>query len=265
MKLLSIVIFLSGVTYSFAQECKVYHKANSLTGELAIIAENTSIQPYTIKIEANFKGMKTEQDFPLTKVVSAKHTDTLAWFIPEKGQSFSFGYNSTQVEGNILARHDDKVIYELPYKKGTSYKIDQGYNGKSTHQNKNALDFHMDEGTEICAIRDGLVVETEDKFIKGCPDESCAQFNNFVLVLHSDGSYADYSHLKKAGALVKVGDEVKAGQVIGLSGKTGIASGPHLHLEVYTMSWEGQNSIPVKYKVNGKATLPEEGMSYLKD
>ncbi|MEQ8554785.1 MAG: M23 family metallopeptidase [Cyclobacteriaceae bacterium] len=259
-----LALLFIGVTFSYAQECEVYHKINSLTNEISIIAENKSILPYTVKLEANFKGMKSDQKFPLTKIVEANKVDTLAKFLPEKNTSISFGFNSTKVEGNILAKHNNQVVYELPYKKGTSYKIDQGYNGKSTHQNKNALDFHMEEGTEICAIRDGLVVKAIDKYDKGCPDESCARFNNFILVLHDDGSYADYSHLKRGGALVKVGNRVNAGQIIGLSGQTGIASGPHLHLEVYTMTWDGQNSIAVKYMVDGKATLPEEGKSYVK-
>lgn len=256
-------LFIS-VNLCYAQDCEVYHKVNSLTNEISVIAENKTIMPYTVKLEANFKGMKSSQKFPLTQIVEANKIDTLAKFLPEKNTSISFGFNSTKVEGNILAKHNNDVVYELPYKKGTSFKIDQGYNGKSTHRNKNALDFHMDEGTEICAIRDGLVVKAIDEHKKGCPDESCAKFNNFVLVLHDDGSYADYSHLQKGGALVKVGDRVKSGQVIALSGKTGIASGPHLHLEVYTMTWDGQNSIAVKYMVDEKATMPVEGMSYVK-
>lgn len=265
MKVSLVTLFMLLACSSHAQEFKSYHKVNSLTNEIFIIAENPTIMPYTVKVEANFKGMKTNERFPLTRVIEAGLTDTLAKFIPEPGKSIKFGFNTTNVEGNILARHDDKHVYQLPYKRGISYKIDQGYNGKSTHQNKNALDFNMDEGTEICAVRDGLVVKTVDEFKKGCLDESCGKFNNFILILHEDGSYADYSHLQRKGALVSVGDRVVAGQVIGLSGKTGIASGPHLHLEIYTMGWDGQQSVPAKYMVNGKATFPVEGMSYIRN
>ncbi len=264
MKIRTVIALLFSVTFGYAQECEVYHQANSLTGEIIIFAHNQSIMPYTVKLDANFQGMKSTKTFPLTQVIPAKQLDTLARFIPEKNKSYKFGFNSVKIEGNILAKHNNKMVYELPYKEGTAYKIDQGYMGKSTHQNKNALDFHMDEGTEICAIRDGLVVKSIDENKKGCPDESCAKYNNYVLVLHDDGSYADYSHLQKGGALVNVGEHIEAGQVIGLSGKTGIASGPHLHLEVYTMDWDGQQSIPVKYRVNDKAIIPVEGMSYTK-
>lgn len=235
------------------------------SGDIALIATNKSIMPYSIKLEATLKGLESNVRLPSVSVIQASGTDTIALFKRKKNVASSFNYNTTIIEGNVNAKHDNNHIYELPYPTGKAYKIDQGYNGNSTHQGKYALDFHMDEGTEISAIRNGLVVEAIESNKKGCPEDYCAQYNNYILILHDDGTFADYSHLQKNGALVKPGEKVKAGQIIGLSGKTGIASGPHLHLEVYTMSWEGQQSIPVKYQVKGKAILPVEGMSYLKD
>ena len=46
------------------------------------------------------------------------------------------------------------------------------------------------------------------------------------------GSVAHYWHLSKDGALVNVGDTIKKGQSIGLSGNTGYSAFPHLHFEV---------------------------------
>jgi murein DD-endopeptidase MepM/ murein hydrolase activator NlpD len=51
-------------------------------------------------------------------------------------------------------------------------------------------------------------------------------------VQHVDGSVARYIHLQKRGALVKLGDEVRQGQRIALSGNTGQTGGPHLHFDV---------------------------------
>jgi murein DD-endopeptidase MepM/ murein hydrolase activator NlpD len=52
-----------------------------------------------------------------------------------------------------------------------------------------------------------------------------------ITVQHSDGSEAIYAHSRRL--FVKAGDEVKAGQVIGLVGNTGYSYGPHLHLEIH--------------------------------
>jgi murein DD-endopeptidase MepM/ murein hydrolase activator NlpD len=51
-----------------------------------------------------------------------------------------------------------------------------------------------------------------------------------VVVNHGYGYVTVYGHLSKV--LVRPGDRVKRGATIALSGKTGIATGPHLHYEV---------------------------------
>lgn len=128
---------------------------------------------------------------------------------------------------------------------------------------KYALDFNMDEGTEICAIRDGVVIEIEDSHNKGCPRKDCMKYNNYVMIKHDDGSIADYSHIQKKGSLVNVGDRVKTGQPIALSGATGWASGPHLHLEVYQPRFSGNESLKIRYYLNSKSVgIPKTKEKY---
>ncbi|MTI30201.1 LysM peptidoglycan-binding domain-containing protein [Cytophagales bacterium RKSG123] len=55
-------------------------------------------------------------------------------------------------------------------------------------------------------------------------------YGNYIVVRHANGLETLYGHLKKA--LVKVGQEVKVGERIGLGGNTGRSSGTHLHFEV---------------------------------
>ena len=64
--------------------------------------------------------------------------------------------------------HDSSYIYSLPFEKGKSYLLIQGYNSKMSHKGEIALDFKMRKGTKICAMRDGQVIETkEDSDIGG--------------------------------------------------------------------------------------------------
>lgn len=54
-------------------------------------------------------------------------------------------------------------------------------------------------------------------------------YGRLITVVHDDGFTSMYGHLSAIN--VKVGDKVKPGQVIGLVGKTGAATGNHLHFE----------------------------------
>lgn len=92
------------------------------------------------------------------------------------------------------------------------------------------VDFAAACGTPVVAAADGLVVPDENN-----PDDAGGWnggYGNFVYLEHSFGSgiFTRYAHLSKL--LVNVGDYVKQGQTIGLVGKTGDATGCHLHFEV---------------------------------
>ncbi|MBW7858941.1 MAG: M23 family metallopeptidase [Leptonema sp. (in: Bacteria)] len=78
-------------------------------------------------------------------------------------------------------------------------------------------------GTQFRAARDGIVVYSGR--MQG--------YGNVIFVRHKDNYITIYGHNKQN--LVKNGDIVRQGQTIGLVGRTGIATGPHLHFEVRKM------------------------------
>lgn len=87
----------------------------------------------------------------------------------------------------------------------------------------------MPIGTEIVASSDGEVVLVEEQF---SDTDHIPGHENVIVVLHDDGTFARYLHLTKNGALVDIGDSVYQLDVIGLSGNSGISTGPHLHFDV---------------------------------
>ena len=117
----------------------------------------------------------------------------------------------------------------------------------------------MPEGTPITAARGGEVVRVKKDSIRGGSSKSYEKDGNKISILHQDGSYADYVHLQKDGTLVSVGDTVKAGQKIGLSGNTGRTTGPHLHFQVFIPTAEGKmKSLPVNFYNHLGKTGPAE-------
>lgn len=98
------------------------------------------------------------------------------------------------------------------------------FNGKkspSYGQPHGGVDFAVSTGTPVMAANDGVVV--------GTPYDADG-FGNYVQIQHRDGHTSYYGHLASKG--VSEGQEVTAGQVVGVSGDSGNSTGPHLHFEV---------------------------------
>jgi murein DD-endopeptidase MepM/ murein hydrolase activator NlpD len=98
----------------------------------------------------------------------------------------------------------------------------------------------MKKGTNICAARNGIVVRIKEDGNKGGSDIKYRPFGNYIIIQHEDSSRTGYWHLQYNGVLVNVGDTVKQGQVIGLSGRTGYTYFPHLHFIVWRSDNKGQ-------------------------
>jgi hypothetical protein len=128
---------------------------------------------------------------------------------------------------------DDKShVYFLPYEKGEKYLLIQASNSQMSHKNEVALDFKMKKGSKICAARGGKVVALrKDSQVGGLKQEYLSE-GNYIIIEHEDGSHAKYWHLDYQGVFVEIGETVKQGQPIGLSGHTGYSAFPHLHFEL---------------------------------
>jgi len=102
------------------------------------------------------------------------------------------------------------------------------FNGKAQSPHL-GLDFRVPAGTPVVAMNSGTVLLARPLYFEG----------NFVVIDHGQGLLTLYLHLSEFK--VKEGDVVKRGDVIGLSGGTGRATGPHLHVAV---RWQGVNLDP---------------------
>ena len=200
-----------------------------------IYGSNNELVPYTVELEISQKNLKSDKKFPLKVVLPAgAERQLIAELVQvKKNKGWSFGSRSTYYMGDFQAKHDDSYAYQLPFEAGNQFLMSQGYNGNFSHQGKNAIDFTMPVGTSVLAARSGIVIDVKEDSNRGCAKRSCLDFANKITILHDDGSMAEYVHLKKKGALVKRGEQVQAGQKIGLSGDTGFSSGPHLHFQVF--------------------------------
>jgi len=158
-------------------------------------------------------------------------------------------------KGNI--KDDTSFVYSLPFESDKSHLIVQGYFGVFSHKERAALDFKMKRGTHILAARDGVVTRVKEDGSKGGWNKKYRSQGNNIVIQHSDNSRSGYWHLQKDGALVNVGDTVRQGQIIGLSGKTGYAAMPHLHFIVWKSDSRGWQQVATRFQTS-------KGIKYLR-
>ncbi len=265
--ILFILIFISTI-------CKAEHKVKIYYEQIEngynIYADSQEFCPVSIKIDFNVSNLDINGDnnniyiiAPLTKKqLLTKLT------VSKKGKAYKFSYKTWTNYGNHnIDRYDSDYIYDLPFSNSNSFKVYQGYNGNFSHQNENALDFTMPIGTEITAIREGIVIKVVEKNNKNCGKEDCKKYNNLIIIYHSDGTFAEYTHIKRNGSIVNVGNKIKKGQIIGYSGNVGWSTGPHLHLVVFIQKLRKRVTLETKFKIgNGeKIEYLVEKSEYIKD
>lgn len=246
----TLLIFLLITASNFAKTNVNIYYEKSANG-YSVYADNYEFCPTTIKIHFDVNNLRlkdgNDQYYVLTPMKTKQLITTLSIQDRKKAYNFKYTYKSNLGDHN-LEKYDSDFQYNLPFSKSNSFILAQGYNGDFSHQNKNALDFSMPIGTKVKAVRDGIVVKVKENNSKNCGDESCKKFNNYITIYHSDGTFSEYTHIRKDGAIVKVGDKVKKGKTIAYSGNVGWSTGPHLHLVIFLQKLENRITLRTKFK-----------------
>ena len=190
---------------------------------------------YSLKVIYTMSDGKTS-DFTLP--FSLEYKEFISETIPLDARNTSIKTDSSstrmkQIEklNAILGTVNETHIYQTsPYTppttatRRTSYFADRRVyaysDGKSSTSLHYGTDYGIPTGSTVTACAAGRVVMAEDRITTGWS----------VVIEHLPGLYSLYYHMSELK--VKEGDKVKQGTLIGLSGATGLATGPHLHWEM---------------------------------
>jgi murein DD-endopeptidase MepM/ murein hydrolase activator NlpD len=116
---------------------------------------------------------------------------------------------------------------------GDGYKFRAIHPVLGTPRMHNGQDFEVPYGTEVYATGDGSVIES---------GWNSGGFGNCIVIDHGYGFQTVYGHL--SDIKVVKGMNVKRGDLIGISGSTGLSSGPHLHYQVEQF---GEHKNPINF------------------
>ena len=107
---------------------------------------------FELSIELNLKvdNMSVDRELPMSKTLAPYELYRAVRMTGGKrGVQWSYKYSLRWLVGKIDARHDDRFVYSLPWSKGLTFGVGQGYNGAQTHRGKYAIDWDMPVGTEV--------------------------------------------------------------------------------------------------------------------
>lgn len=197
-------------------------EADKLLAEL--IATGEEYEKLLEDAEEKVGELKDDIDDAQDAYDEAEYQQWLSTSKPSSGSSSGGGGSSTT----------NGITWIIPckYKRVSSaygWRTHPVYGYKKFHY---GIDLAASKGTAIVASRAG-------KVIKATYDKSAGYF---VTIDHGDGFSTKYLHMTHY--IVKKGDYVSAGQVIGYVGSTGASTGPHLH---FGMLYKGEHVNPANY------------------
>ncbi len=239
-----LVFFIISFLFSwgFSQDLDIKFYGEQSGDSYSIYADNDEFAPVSSQFVWTLTNMNCSEKDNENVVIPArtKKYKVATLSVIDKYKKFSFRYNNQYSWGDAnKTSYDKDYIYTLPFEIGKTQQIYQGYNGKFSHQDKNCLDFNLKIDDKIYAAREGIVVETVEEYNQSCASETCSKFGNRIIIMHSDGTFAEYVHLKQNGVEINEGDAIEKGQFLGYSGNTGWSNGPHLHFSVFQIQRKG--------------------------
>lgn len=181
-------------------------------------------QELVIAVKDANQGMITQHRYRIEIIPRPPFKITKLWI--KKFGKYKFAPESTMMaqarrQADFQAATEiDSFIWPVTGRISGKFGTKRIYNGGVSSWYHGGLDIAAPGGTPILAPADGVVILSENFTAHG----------KTILIDHGFGVVTTYLHQKER--LVKVGDQVKKGQIIGRVGTTGSSTGNHLHFQI---------------------------------
>ena len=195
------------------------------TGFTAVVGLPLATKPGRHSLQVRYAdGSSTRLDFQVQdKTYTSQHITlkNKRMVNPEKRDMERIGHEQLQIKKALATwntRAPDSLHFSLPVSGPVSspFGLRRFFN-EQPRKPHSGLDLAAPEGTPIRAPAGGRIVDSGEFFFNG----------NTVFIDHGQGLVTMYCHMSRID--VKPGQAIRRGEVIGAVGKTGRATGPHLH------------------------------------
>lgn len=148
-----------------------------------------------------------------------------------------------------LAKQFGNHTAHPPFSRHKRFMISQSFNGRRSHTgefNAFAVDFVMPIGEPVCAAKAG-VVESYNDVDRPMLENKNFREDNYVRILHLDGTWGLYAHLLPGSISVKPKQKIARGECFAKVGNTGLSTGPHLHFALLKLLPDRFISVPFRF------------------
>lgn len=211
------------------KEVSQKQEKDNLAQQITILAGETEVVQETVAEQASLLERTRSEEAEYQRLLNQKLAERRAFeeemLQMESQLNFLIDTNSYPSPRNgILAWPLDNIRVTQEFGGSQFAAQNPHIYGRPFHP---GTDFGAPVGTQIKSVHDGVVkaVGNTDDF------PGCFAWGRWLLIDHDNGLSSLYAHLSRN--LVEVGQRVKKGQVVALSGNTGYSTGPHLHLTIY--------------------------------
>ena len=210
----------------------------SISGQVTREGTSNPVANATVNVAGKSTRSDASGNYTLTSLLPGTHTVYVTADGFQNYQESALIQAGNNTVKNIALKPVLAEGYRLPFPGGTTYRLT-----RTAHPSGYAQDWARGgmNADDIVASRAGKVVQVKESSNTGGCSTKYLGKENYVTILHADNTKTIYVHLKQWSVPVNVGNYVKAGQVIGKSGRTGYSCGEHLH---FAWMVNGRRAVP---------------------
>jgi murein DD-endopeptidase MepM/ murein hydrolase activator NlpD len=210
------------IAYLNSSVNRIQAKTQKMEKAYALLEEKNAHLSETVAATEEILGQKKDELIAVTdKLTDIEH---LIGLRTEEDTSLAERVDLATITSEEMAA----LMQHIPNGSPVEYRGITSKFGYRTHPTLKTQEFHR--GSDLKAPMDTPIYATADAIVEWSGEHKRSGYGNLIILDHSFGFRTYFGHLNKV--VVKSGQFVKRGDLIGYTGNSGMSNGPHLHYEV---------------------------------
>lgn len=140
--------------------------------------------------------------------------------------------------------------FPSPFPKETTIQLanpEGEFKNENLPESQYAINLLADKNTPVQAINDGIIFKIKNDSKKYGLNKKLTDQANYIVIDHGDETFIEYSHLNRK-VKIRIGQKIKAGELIGYTGLSGYMKTPHLYINLFKIEKGKPISLPFEIR-----------------